>query len=475
MRCLLIPLAFACTWATALSAEEPFQQDFKALLQHLPIADQKVSLTPRPIVFKGKETPSQHDCFWMGPVYAGAFNIAYPDGGAVYWPTVFSMPDDAPDAYLEIKGSFPQARYMSLHTYTEGGAPYDHIMDVDIVPDAGNENPYLTGDYGDAMAFTLRIVQGETPYEREPNTVYLGKQDKVDRSPLMIRHYIPETGDDLTGGAGLPSVTLVMEDGTRVSGQAACDALGSPAPNDPERVIYSPALAQDDFDEMLKKPAVAENYLETQKEDWSVFWDPRINLMAFMSPKLQEVMKTAARVGFIPKTSGFYANLDNEYVALTLNEDFGKVVVLEAQMPRIPERGSDMAEPENYDLRYWSLCSNESLVTTRFSDCIYDSEVLLDADRAYKIVVSKAANRPDNARAECGVSWLDWGDVGDGAGHPQITSLLLRNMAPNPAFGAAVQDIPGPGLEVETMGQYLPKPVYMTVTAFESHGCDLKQ
>jgi len=469
-RSIALSLAFACA-TTATSADEQFQHDFKALIGQLPIAEQKISMMPRPIVFEGKETPGQHDCFWMGPVYAGAFNIAYPDGGAVYWATVFSMPQDAPEAYLEIGGSFPQARYMSLHSYTEGGAPYDHVMDVDIAPDAGSQNPYLSGNHDGGSAYTLRVVQGETPAQRAPNTVYLGPADKVDRSPMLLRHYIPETGDDLTGGAGLPSVTLVMPDGTRMGGQAACDALGSPAPDDPRRILISPALAQADYDRMLKDPEVAENYLRTKKEDWDVFWDPRINLMAFMSPRLQEVMKTAAAVGFIPKGSGFYANLDNQYVSIALNEDFGEVVVLEAQMPRIPDRGTDMAQPEQYDLRYWSLCSNESLVTTRFSDCIYDSEVTLGADRSYRIVVSKAANRPANARPECGVSWLDWGDAGDGAGHPQITTLLLRNMAPNPAFGAAVQDIPGPGQEAATMGPYLPKPVYTSKALFDGRGC----
>lgn len=469
-RLFALGMTLACV-THAATAQDQYQHDFKSLLEQLPISDQKVSMTPRPIVFKGKETPGQHDCFWMGPVYSGAFNIAYPDGGAVYWATVFTMPKDDPEAYLEISGNFPQARYMSLHSYTEGGAPYDHVMDVDIAPDAGSDNPFLTGSYSDTMAYTLRVAQGEAPEDRAPNTVYLGPTDKVDRSPLLLRHYIPETGDDLTGGAGLARVALVRGDGTRMEGQAACDALASPGPDDAERVLISPALAQEDFDRMLEKPEVAENYLDTQHRDWNVFWDPRINLMAFMSPRLQEVMKTAARVGFIPKTSGFYANLDNQYVAISLNETFGDVVVLEAEMPRTPATGADMGTPDDYDLRYWSLCTNESLVTTRFSDCIYDSEVTLDDDRTYTIVISKAANRPENATEACGVSWLDWGDAGDGAGHPGLTALLLRNMAPNPAFSAAVQNIAGPGAEVATMGPYLPEVVYTTKAAFEDRGC----
>ncbi|MEP1443816.1 MAG: hypothetical protein ABJK39_12480 [Hyphomicrobiales bacterium] len=445
--------------------------DIEALAQRLITAKENVDLKVRPIIFQGKESKGQHDCFWMGPVYSGAFNIAYPDGGAVYWPTVFKMPADDAAAYLEISGSFPKARYMSVHSYTKGAKPYDRLIDFEITPDEGANNPYQSGAFADNQAYKIRVMQGEAPKERVDNTLYLGDMTQVDRSPLMIRHYIPETGDDLTGGAGLPQVTLVRGNGDKVSGEEACVALGSPAFDDKKRIIVAPALPQESFDKLLENPPVRENYLNTKKEDWSVFWDPRINLMAFVAPKLQEVMKTAARVGLIEKTSGFYANLDNQYVSLSLNEKFGEVVVLKAKMPRTPLFGTGVARKEDFDIRYWSLCSNEGLVTTRFSACIFDHEIKLTKERDYTIVVSKAANRPANARPECGVSWLDWGDAGDGAGNTGLTNLLLRNMAPFPNFKQAVQHIKGPGLEAESMGEYLPAPVYMTKAEFEAISC----
>ena len=445
--------------------------DIEALAKRIIAAKEKVDLKMRPIVFQGKERKGQHDCFWMGPVYSGAFNIAYPDGGAVYWPTVFKMPTDDADAYLEISGNFPKARYMSIHSYSNGAAPYDRLIDHEIAPNDGANNPFQSGSFADNQAYTIRVMQGEAPNQRAANTLYLGNMEEIDRSPLIIRHYIPETGDDLTGGAGLPQVTLVRGNGEKVSGEEACTALESPAFNDKERVVVSPALPQENFDELLQNPPVRENYLNTKKQDWSVFWDPRINLMALVAPKLQEVMKTAARVGLIEKTSGFYANLDNQYVSLSLNDKFGEVVVLKAKMPRTPLFGTGAARTEDFDIRYWSLCSNEGLVTTRFSACIFDHEVKLTQERDYTIVVSKAANRPSNARPECGVSWLDWGEAGDGAGNVGLTNLLLRNMAPFPNFKQAVQHIPGPGLEAETMGEYLPAPQYMTKTEFEAVGC----
>ena len=104
---------------------------------------------------------------------------------------------------------------MSVHSYTKGAAPYDHLIDYEIAPNEGASNPFQSGSFSDNQAYTIRVMQGETPNERAANTLYLGNMEEVDRSPLMIRHYIPETGDDLTGGAGLPQVTLVRGNGEK--------------------------------------------------------------------------------------------------------------------------------------------------------------------------------------------------------------------------------------------------------------------
>ncbi|MEM9733157.1 MAG: hypothetical protein AAF903_06685 [Pseudomonadota bacterium] len=469
---LVAGFALAAALVTGAQAQQAdaLIHDVQGLLQDMSKGKKPVALKMNPLDMSGNEKPGQHDCFWMGPVYAGAFNVAYPDGGAVYWPATFTVPGLAEGAYLEIKGSFPRTRYFSVHTYDKKAAPYDHIRDEEIVPDEGSQNPFITGSYSADMNYTLRVVGGVLPPDPAPNTIYMGEADNINRSPLIVRHYIPETPGDESGGAGLPQVTLVTPDGTRISGEDACAALKSPPVGDPKRTLFVPVMKKADFDEKLKKPAVAKNYLDTKKTDWNVFWDPRINMLAFVSPPLQRVAKVAAREGLIPKTSGFYANFDNQYVALSLNEKFGEIVVLEAKMPKTPRLGSDMGNG-TFDIRYWSLCSNESLVTTRFSACIYDAQVALDGERSYTIVVSKKVNRPANAKAECGITWLDWGDAGDGAGHPGLTTLLLRNMAPSADFGKAVQDIQGPGLEAATMAEYLPKPLYSNKATFEARGC----
>ncbi len=57
--------------------------------------------------------------------------------------------------------------------------------------------------------------------------------------------------------------------------------------------------------------------------------------------------------------------------------------------------------------RYWSLCQNESPVTNRVSDCLYDEQVPVRADGSFVIVISLAQDRPSNATDSCGGGWMD--------------------------------------------------------------------
>ena len=430
----------------------------------------KIEVALKPINFTGVEKPGTHNCFWMGPVSIDSFNTAYPDGGALYWPSVFKFPNDA-DAYLEIKGKFPQARYMSLHSYTTGAKPYDFLTDMNIKPDSGNSNPYVTGSYGDQQNYTLKIMPGVVPETKQPNTIYLGPTENISSTPLILRIYVPETKEDLTGGSGLPSVTLVRGNGERVSGKQLCAELENPIIGGPKRFIAAPVIPMELYKKMMAIREVRESLLESKMDEWVVFWDPRIGVLRISAPTLGWMMRKIAGAGLIKKSSGYYANFDNEYVSLYLNDKFGKVVILEGKMPRTPTQGTQWSDSSKYDIRYWSLCTNEGLATTRFSDCVYDSNVVLDTNRDYKIVISKKANRPDNATRECGITWLDWGDKGDGAGNENITLLLLRNMLATAHFKQAIQNVPAVGKEKNTMGAHLPKPTYSSRAAFEKRGC----
>jgi hypothetical protein len=99
--------------------------------------------------------------------------------------------------------------------------------------------------------------------------------------------------------------------------------------------------------------------------------------------------------------------------------------------------------------------------------CKADYQVALDAQGYYNFVVSTLADKPSNATAAHGVTWLDWGPTNvPGA-------LILRNMLPAAGFHHAVQDVPKqatPQLAAQVMGAYYPQAVYCTTAQFEAGG-----
>ena len=168
---------------------------------------------------------------------------------------------------------------------------------------------------------------------------------------------------------------------------------------------------------------------------------------------------------------GQYANIDAAYVYAMVNRGFGPVLVLQGRMPRTPKtlwRNLVMAERE---MRYWSICQNESFATTRGAGCVHDQQVPVDAAGNFTIVTSLAADRPSNATASCGVAWIPWPEGGDGAGHPDDGMVIMRNMLPTPDFDEAIQNVAEPGTEASVMGPYLPTGTYTDVAGFEARGC----
>ncbi len=426
----------------------------------------------RPINFTGLEMPGQHDCFWMGPISIDSFNTAFPDEGAIYWPTVFNFPKDEFKSYLEIKGAYPKSRYFSLHSYTENSAPYDHLNDIAIIPDEGSQNPFLTGRYQPGQTYTIRVYPGEKRSVPDANAIFFGPVDKVNRTPLVLRNYVPEIGNDPSGGAGLPTVALVRENAERIEGEALCKLLKSPAAGESERYLVAPVIPRSAYDKMISNAEVRESLIKSRHDEWALFWNPKLSVTRLMSPMLTSIYKKLARWGFIERVLGFIASFDNEYISMYVNEAFGNVIILQGKLPRTPPTGIASANSGEFDLRYWSLCTNEGLATTRFTDCVYDSNVIIDEDRNYTIVISKPENRPVNAISSCGVTWLNFGENGDGAGNKSLAILILRNMLPNPEFKHAVQNIARVGDEKMIMGEYLPIPVYTTKQSFEANGCN---
>jgi len=412
-------------------------------------------------------------CFWEGPIstkrpstrgFDGRF-FNFPEESATYWMARFRMPEGAK---LVLRGRYPHGRYMSLNTYTDG-APVDALSDPKVRPDPGSRNPFKAGAKRDSKRrdWTVTVLPDPPPAggERPANTLY-GNQSTTASIELFYRVYEPDRGLDLTGGTGLPVAEMALADGTVVEQEAACPQI-----NDPDRSIPVDDVPAAGWQAVRATPpcdpATNPGYDPVR---WERFFNVNYAIEAVAADCTEA--GRAARLSQQPVSQGgFYSNRDSAYIYAHLAREFGPVLMVQARLPRTPQTYSAPKRMPRGDMRFWSLCTGESRVTTRTPDCLSDRQVLRRSGREYTVVVSKPEDRPANATRECGVAWLDWGANGDGAGDTDYAALIQRNMLVGPGFTHAIQNVQRPGTEAEVMGPYFPRAEYMTGEEFEARGC----
>jgi hypothetical protein len=407
---------------------------------------------------KAAAKPSGQSCFWVGPFTTKRYNNAFPDSGAAYWTARYTAP---PGATLRLEGRFAHARYQSLSSYgsaTKG--PVDSLNDVSTRADRGSKNPYRRGADRTVKPRSYTVTVSADPPPADPsqrvrNTLYAGA-GRPDQE-LIYRLYVPDRGRNVTGGVGLPVPVLTLADGTVLRGAAACPTLGSAG-----NVLETSRLPLDLYLSLRDQPGKPPTFPAQNPPKFGAFYSTAYTISCIY----QGICEPNPTRG-----GGQYSNLDNQYLGAYLNREFGPVLVVTGKMPKTPRTHRAEARMGKGQLRYWSMCQNESLYTTAGAGCLYDEQVPLTRHRRYTIVTSRRADRPRNARNRCGVGFIPWPRNGDGAGHLDDALLLVRNMLPSPGFHRAVQDTRVPGDEGAVMGPYLPSGRYTTKARFEKRGC----
>ncbi|MGH2988060.1 MAG: hypothetical protein ACRDLO_15440 [Solirubrobacterales bacterium] len=422
----------------------------------------------------GTDSHALATCFWEGPISTNqpttrgfdGRNFNFPEESATYWLARFALPEGAT---LELRGRYPRGRYMSLNAYSEG-TPTDALSDIAIDPRPGHTNPFVAGERRDRRKRSWRVAVLDQPVPadpatRAPNTLYAqpGAGAAIE---LVYRVYEPDPGEDLTGGTGLPRPVLLYADDATVDGEAACARV-----NDPNREITIDTVPAALWQSARSSPGCdPQTNPAYDPIRWERFFNVNYASLAVISDCTE-----AGREGRLSMEAelrgGFYSNRDSAYIYAHLAREFGPVVVLEGRLPKFPRTGTEPVRMPAGKLRFWSLCSGESRVTVRTPDCLADRQVLNRSGRDYTIVVSKRADRPENARRRCGVAWLDWGERGDGVGDPDYALLIMRNMLVAPSFERAIQRVERPSTEPQVMGRFFPRSAYSTVEEFEGRGC----
>jgi hypothetical protein len=416
-------------------------------------------------VTRGTTVEPVEGCAWGVRADEDVLNIAYPDTAATYWSIAYDL---APGEALELRATYPAARYASYISYGPNGGAIDVLTDRDIVPDDGSTNPFagdpdVAGphDYtvvisGDRAAADDPNVLGAAPDEdREPGvpatspttaaadagtssttsptstdaggttattlaTIFGSGGDGAVQGSTLLRVYVPDDEDDPAGGVALPSVTLVASDGTRQA-VATCETSG-PSPRAVELVEAN---------------------------------GPPTDRPAPPQPVFVRPEAGAARL---------FPNPDNVYIATIVEHRPGRVVVVQGRAPTHPDAAAGRPVGGDEQVRYWSLCTNEYRKPYPVSSCVIDRDVVLDDEGRYTFVISTPEDRPTNATASEGVTWLDWGST-------EVNNLLLmRHMLASPDFPESAIGLEPGSLASAGMGDYAPVGTYCDTATFETGG-----
>ena len=393
----------------------------------------------------GQATSGTHSCLWTLQSNPDTGNVAYPDTAATYWGLQILLP---PGSALLLHGQFPHARYMSYNIYDPQLQPIGALADAAIKADPGSTNPFVAGARRDApkRSYTMWVAAATAPAHPAANTIYAGSVALVN---LLYRVYVPDRSRDLSGDAGLASLSLRLLTGSVVPLPEACRArpyLAAPANSTYASVNGPPGVGGDPQDPV----------------QWHAFFNAPYSIY---QSRLQDTPVGPLLGGVIPasKTGGFLSNSDNAYVTALVPRTPGEVVVLTGKAPTTTQTLNGERVMGSGQLRYWSMCENDQ-VSQRVVACVFDQQVPLDSSGRYRIVVSSPADRPANATAECGFVWLPWGAQPD-------AQLILRNMLPAKTFAHALQRIQKPGTEKQVVGEYLPRGIKVATASFEKQGC----
>jgi len=410
--------------------------------------------------------PGPRDCFWRrGPFGADPYiNMAYPDANVYYWAGVFSVPEGA---RLELEGHYPDSRYMSFVSYTATGQPIESLPDFLISPDHG-ENPFIEGASRTGQENRYSIEVRSTPPQsvRDVGSRAVTDQTDILHAPadqaggpqtILYRIYLPDQGTAPAANAPLPEPVLTLASGETVRGAQACRALRTRQPAVMASGAASITPAQ--YRALITQPDRPDTWPAQSPAEWFIQLD-RESLLGIYTGQINEDARRSE--------GGFYPNPDNFYIRTIVNRKHGPVFMVRAKAPTTPNTFNGDAVMAEGDLRYWSICSNQSFVNTRVNDCLFDEEIPLDPRGFFTVIISREEDRPRNARPECGLSWLPMADDGDGMFDEDVTVVQIRHMLGAEDFANSIERVDRQDDLEQTLGAYMPRTQYLQTNQVEA-------
>ncbi len=365
-------------------------------------------------------------------------SVGFIDLNAAYYYYLFNAAEND-TLRFEFSGEFPHSRYMSFTLYNvKNQLPVGVLNDFEIVPDPGNLNPFVPGTDRAAAdrSYTVQMVPQCSAHEGEPNTLVIPAD--VEIACLLLRVYLPDDGQPLDGGVGMPD-TSVFD-----------DAKGEPA-DGPAKLRVENYLTGDLTGTLQLALRTQEYYaaISTQVESWRIE---------------------------IPNA---FPQYENPYIWMPLaHPGPGRVALVRFRAPSFTDTsGGGGTFSGQEDVRYFSV-SVGSLLTTMTSRTINDSELVIDEEGYVNLVIGCPRILAPLARSR------GWNFIPTRRLAQPI--LVFRQMLPQADFEGSFLRIsklylyepPGPLVEElkasNFVGDWAPQGEYRTTWEFIKMLCDAR-
>jgi hypothetical protein len=361
-------------------------------------------------------------CSWAGESDQRDVNIGAPDLDAYYWLSPIPVTSGTK---VVISGQYPRARYFSLTTYNLATLPTGSLYDQQIAPDPGSVNPFQgPARAGAAESYHVQLVFSDAPAHPAANTLYAGAPGTSNPVALLeLRVYVPDDTAEPQGGVPFPQITTETTAGTPLVTQGAC------------------SVTPPSFD--------------------ASFWEQYAQ--ANSSPGASTPADGATATPTWTRAFGSsFGNPQNAYLTTIVSHHFGSVVVIHTRAPSFPDTSAGQPAYGPQQLRYWSICTYDSSGEAVIG-CAADYHAAI-TDGWITYVISDPADRPANATAANGVTWLPWSSA-------DAIEVVYRNMLPSPSFPYAAERITSASQSAQAlMGPYYPTAGYCSTATFERSG-----
>jgi hypothetical protein len=441
-----------------------------------------------------------------------------------------------------VEGEFPHARFFDLQvtpSFDPASYHYDGatgvgevpIVDADIEPLPGHVNPYRVAARRDAAARSWRVTFDmaigdpvalntafRPPYFRDSadkrnrrtggGILFQGPwggngagghgRGHWETGQLWVRLYRPDLSQGAFGGVPLPRVRYETPDGQAYFLAPDIEPFSKRA-NALTPVTAAPPMAPDA--DPKRRYGAQHGWYKQTGIFRSVISGVALHTGMAGPEYVRLLDKGVAGRGLdmAPPNNYEQSATSATYVDyLSRGMSLGKdgVAVLSGKLPTFPATRNGDAVMRGGEMRYWSITGYEvpdgwSMVRTLLGSqrpigvaahAVMDEDIVLDGERRYVIVLSRAQDRPANATAANGVTWIDWGPSAEISWTLRWLTVGPEWTAPNAptprklgsrADWAAADFDPGAISENHhrgALGEYLPRVHYLSRSEFEKLG-----